>query len=120
MKKLIALLLALVMALSMVACGGSEDTKETPKAGVEDNKGDDKVEEKDYSKYTIRIYSNSNSTERSTWLINEAKDAGFTISIDDKLTLLKLHTQLGTTLIIHIILATSRKQYRTCHNEQSE
>ena len=60
MKRMLALLLALVMALSMVSCGGSEDTKETPKAGVEDNKGDDKVEEKDYSKYTIRIYSNSN------------------------------------------------------------
>ena len=39
--------------------------------------------EKDYSDYTIRIYSNSNSTERTTWLINEAKDAGFSISIDD-------------------------------------
>ena len=84
MKKLLALLLALVMALSMVACGGAGDTDETPKAGVEDNKGgDEKDEQKDYSKYTIRIYSNSNSTERSTWLINEAKDAGFTISIDD-------------------------------------
>ena len=37
----------------------------------------------DYSGYTIRIYSNSNSTERTNWLINEAKNAGFTISIDD-------------------------------------
>ena len=35
------------------------------------------------SDYTIRIYSNSNSTERVTWLINAAKEAGFTISIDD-------------------------------------
>ena len=40
-------------------------------------------EEKDYSDYTIRIYSNSNSTERTTWLIHEAEDAGFSISIDD-------------------------------------
>ena len=32
---------------------------------------------------TIRIYSNSNSTERTTWLVNAAKDAGFTVSIDD-------------------------------------
>ena len=31
------------------------------------------------SDYTIRIYSNSNSTERVTWLINAAKEAGFTI-----------------------------------------
>ncbi len=33
--------------------------------------------------YTIRIYSNSNSTERTTWLIEAAKAAGFNISIDD-------------------------------------
>ncbi len=37
----------------------------------------------DYSDYTIRIYSNSNSTERTTWLIDAAEDAGFSISIDD-------------------------------------
>jgi len=36
----------------------------------------------DYSGYTIRIYSNSNSTERVTWLVNEAKAAGFNISLD--------------------------------------
>ncbi len=41
------------------------------------------AENKDYSGYTIRIYSNSNSTERATWLQNEAKAAGFTISMDD-------------------------------------
>ncbi|MBR0228731.1 MAG: ABC transporter substrate-binding protein [Clostridia bacterium] len=33
--------------------------------------------------YTIRIYSNSNSSERTTWLIEAAKEAGFTIKIDD-------------------------------------
>ena len=37
----------------------------------------------DYSGYTIRIYSNSNSAERAVWLENEAKKAGFTISMDD-------------------------------------
>ena len=75
-RKLLALLLASVMVLSLVACGQKEtpDTPETP---------DDQEEIKDYSGYTIRIYSNSNSTERTTWLIQEAKDAGFTISIDD-------------------------------------
>lgn len=61
MKKYLALLLALVMVFA-VAC---------PTAFAA---GDD---------YTIRIYSNSNSTERTTWLINEAKKAGFDISIDD-------------------------------------
>ena len=98
MKKLLALLLALAMVLSLAACadteegpaydGGAEppvvqeDKTETPNAGGD---AQDEVEEvKDYSGYTIRIYSNSNSTERVTWLINEAKDAGFTISIDDQ------------------------------------
>ena len=64
MKKTLALLLALVMVFA-VAC---------PSAFAADQ---------DYSGYTIRIYSNSNSTERTTWLINEAKEAGFSISIDD-------------------------------------
>ena len=63
MKKWLALGLALVMALSLT--GGAL------------------AQQKDYSGYTIRIYSNSNSTERTTWLINEAKAAGFAISIDD-------------------------------------
>lgn len=33
--------------------------------------------------YTIRIYSNSNSSERVTWLKAAAKRAGFEISLDD-------------------------------------
>ena len=65
MKKHIALLLASMMALSSL-----------PSAAVS-------AEDKDYSDYTIRIYSNSNSTERTTWLIHAAEDAGFSISIDD-------------------------------------
>ena len=72
MKKSIAVLLAGVMALSLGACGDSG--KSGSGAGGEN---------KDYSDYTIRIYSNSNSTERATWLQNEAKKAGFTISMDD-------------------------------------
>ena len=63
MKKIIAVALVLVLALSVCACG---------KGGTKADKS-----------YTIRIYSNSNSTERTTWLIEEAKKAGFTISIDD-------------------------------------
>ncbi len=101
MKKVLALVLALVMVLSIVACASKPaetktetetkteakaETKTEAKAETktEEKKEEPKAEEpKDYSKYTIRIYSNSNSTERTTWLINEAKDAGFTISIDD-------------------------------------
>lgn len=65
MKKWIASLLALTMVFSLVCVGP---------AGAD-------------SGYTIRIYSNSNSTERTTWLINEAKQAGFNISIDDNTVL---------------------------------
>ena len=63
MKKFVALVLSLAMVLSMGL---------TLTASAED-----------YSGYTIRIYSNSNSTERVTWLVNAAKEAGFTVSIDD-------------------------------------
>ena len=35
------------------------------------------------SDYVIRIYSNSNSSERVTWLKNAAKAQGFTINMDD-------------------------------------
>ena len=58
MKKLFAVLLVAVMTFSLLSFASAED-------------------------YTIRIYSNSNSTERTTWLIEAAKEAGFTISIDD-------------------------------------
>ena len=62
MKKLLAVVLAIVMVLSLAPAAFA--------AGP------------DYSGYTIRIYSNSNSTERVTWLVNEAKKAGFSISLD--------------------------------------
>jgi iron(III) transport system substrate-binding protein len=64
MKKLVSLLLALTMVLTLASGAVAEETK-------------------DYSGYTIRIYSNSNSTERVNWLTNAAKKAGFSISIDD-------------------------------------
>ena len=96
MKKLLALLLALAMVLSLVACADTQEgpaydgtgappvIADEPTAGGEAEGTDETEEVKDYSGYTIRIYSNSNSAERVTWLINEAKDAGFTISIDDQ------------------------------------
>ncbi|MBQ6147102.1 MAG: extracellular solute-binding protein [Clostridia bacterium] len=60
MKKAFALMLALIMVFALVPAAFAAD----------------------YSGYTIRIYSNSNSTERVTWLVEEAKKAGFTISLD--------------------------------------
>ena len=83
MKKTLALILTLAMVLALCACGGSKaPAAEAPAAEAPTAEAPAEVE-KDYSGYTIRIYSNSNSTERTTWLINEAADAGFTISIDD-------------------------------------
>ena len=58
MKKFVTLTLAVIMVLAMSIAMADSD-------------------------YTIRIYSNSNSSERTTWLINAAKEAGFNISIDD-------------------------------------
>ena len=91
MKKALALLLALVMSLALVACGNKNDTPSNANdqpstnepAATPDTPTEPADDDADYSGYTIRIYSNSNSTERTTWLINEARDAGFTISIDD-------------------------------------
>ena len=93
MKKRVSAVVAIVASLAMVLSGcGSKPEASTPASTepqvqetVQTGEPAPAVveEDKDYSGYTIRIYSNSNSTERTTWLINEAKDAGFTISIDD-------------------------------------
>lgn len=93
MKKLLALLLALTMIFALAACGEAKTeapkAEETAAAPAEEAKEETPAaaetsaeEAKDYSGYTIRIYSNSNSTERVDWLVNEAKKAGFTISLD--------------------------------------
>ncbi len=57
MKKFLSVLLVAALMLSVVSAASAE--------------------------YTIRIYSNSNSPERTTWLKEEATKAGFSISIDD-------------------------------------
>ena len=72
MKRLFAFILSAASALALVSCSGNiqRSVEEEPA-------------EKDYSGYTIRIYSNSNSAERAEWLINAAGEAGFSVSIDD-------------------------------------
>ena len=59
MKKWLCIALAAMMVLSLVSVASAEDD------------------------YVIRIYSNSNSTERQEWLINAAAEAGFKVSLDD-------------------------------------
>ncbi len=61
MKKWTALLLAAMMLLSVVSFASAED----------------------YSDVIIRVYSNTNDESEVAWLIENAKAAGFTISIDD-------------------------------------
>ncbi len=58
MKKLFSVIAVLALIMSVSACAFASD-------------------------YVIRIYSNSNSSERVTWLKNEAKSAGFIINMDD-------------------------------------
>ncbi len=67
-------------AMGLSACGAASSA---PAASSAAGAASSAAAEADYSGVTIRIYSNSNSTERTTWLVNEAKDAGFTISLDD-------------------------------------
>ncbi len=91
MKKILSIVLALSMLFALAACGSKETTTAQPAADTTAPAATtpapaaepaDTGVEPDLS-YTIRIYSNSNSTERTTWLINRAKAEGFNISIDD-------------------------------------
>ncbi len=85
MKKVFSIALSTAMTFALVACGSS-DSSASSTTTSSDTTADESVatdEEKDYSDYTIRIYSNSNSTERVTWLTQAAEEAGFSISIDD-------------------------------------
>ena len=61
MKKGFAFILAAIMLLTVVSFASAED----------------------YTDVTIRIYSNTNDESEVAWLIENAKAAGFTISIDD-------------------------------------
>ena len=98
MKKALALLLALAMVFALCACGqqaapAAAPAAEAPaaeapaaeapatEAPAAEAPAAETGVEPDLS-YTIRIYSNSNSTERVTWLVQEAKEAGFNISLD--------------------------------------
>ncbi len=93
MKKYLSIVLALSMLFALAACGSKDTTAEQPAAQTPAEtpaettpapaaEPAETTVEPDMN-YTIRIYSNSNSTERTTWLINRAKAEGFNVSIDD-------------------------------------
>ena len=71
MKRLLTLTLAAAMTFSLASCSGMSRNSGKESAG------------NDYSAYTIRVYSNSNSADRAAWLVQSANEAGFTVSIDD-------------------------------------
>ena len=71
MKRLLTLTLAVILVLSLVSCSGIPFLSKDASGG------------KNYSDYTIRVYSNSNSADRAQWLVQQAAKAGFTVSIDD-------------------------------------
>ena len=76
MKRLLTLILILVIVVALLITVYSVLPGSAPISGTVSG-------ERDYSGYTIRIYSNSNSAERAAWLVQAAREAGFTVSIDD-------------------------------------
>ncbi|MFL8887500.1 extracellular solute-binding protein [Helcococcus kunzii] len=83
MKKIIAMLLALVMVFSFVACSNTNDTKDESK-GESLSEGDSKDESnKDGNSNgkKLTIYTNSNADGREEWLVSKAKEKGFELQI---------------------------------------
>ncbi len=69
MKRLICALLAAALGLGLAACGAPDGpaASQAPEGG---------------EGYTIRVYSNSNSDGRAEWLVQAAREAGFSVSMD--------------------------------------
>ena len=90
MKKLLILVLCMVFLLS--ACSRSGMPEQAAEAAAEEPAdipaaAEEEEPEPDYSGYPIRIYSDSVTAESMNWLLLEAKEAGFTIRINDGSTL---------------------------------
>ena len=85
-KRFVSGMVALTMAL-LTACGGSEAKTEETKAAAGGGETADSAsgeEQKDYSWYTIRLYTNGNTTQMVDMVKDMAAEAGFTVSIDRK------------------------------------
>ena len=84
MKKIIAVLLAVCMVFGLAACtAGGNNANTAANNNAADNTGGNTNDPPADADYTIRIYSNSNSPEQVKWLVDKAKAAGFSVSIDD-------------------------------------
>lgn len=88
-RKLAALCLAVIMALSVVGCSGKTEPAETEAPAPETTAGTTapaEVQETqaptvDRSKELV-IYSNSTANGQDEWLINTAKEAGFNLIVE--------------------------------------
>lgn len=81
LKKIIALGLSTVLALSLVACGGSS-TKEQSSDNAETNQATEVTitGEVDRSQELV-VYSNSTQNGQDEWLLKAAKEAGFNLTV---------------------------------------
>ena len=85
MKKVLALMLVLCMLFGLAACGGQNNAAPGNEDNTSNNSNNSNTETGPVAdkSYIIRIYSNTNSPERTVWLTDQARQAGFNISIDD-------------------------------------
>ena len=86
MRKLLFIALCMVFILS--ACSQSANTEQTGDVQAAESADEAPVFEEeelepDFSGYPIQIYSDSVSPDSINWLLLEAKEAGFTIRIND-------------------------------------
>lgn len=78
MKKFLTVLLALLMALTLVGCGQKEETvSDEP---TTENKADGD-ETKDYVGTQLTVYTNSGSSGRDAWLTERAAKEGFNLVV---------------------------------------
>lgn len=78
-KKIMAMVLAMIMVVGASACGSSTDSAEDVKDSTEGTEASSSSE--DSAGTTITVYTNSGSDGRGDWLIERAKEDGFSLQL---------------------------------------